>query len=323
MIDHRLHVLRMLSARGTVAATAEALHYTPSAVSAQLRSLSDELGVALLVPQGRRLKLTNAGTVLLRRSHELFELWEDIAGDVQRSSEQISGTLRLCGFSTASAVLLPGAVKLISQALPNAQVKIIEAEPEECFELLLNNEVDVAVFIPTTNVPARSDIRFEQESLLRDPLDLLVPQSHRLANRESVALDEFGDEAWIVDRPGTAYHQLFFAACASIGLVPTIAHHATEWDSATAMVGEGMGVALVPRLARLPEGSPVTRLPIHGEPRPDRHILTGIRRGSRSNPLIAQALIALHEVAGNVPHASRTSCHSCAADPRPLSDTHF
>lgn len=301
MIDHRLHVLRMLSALGTVAATAEALHYTPSAVSAQLRSLSDELGVALLVPQGRRLKLTTAGEVLLQRSHELFELWENISGEVQRSSGQITGKLRMSGFSTAAAALLPAAAKLVTTAEPGTTVRIIEADPEECFELLLAREVDLAVFIPTVNVPERSDIRFEQQSLLRDPLDLLVPQSHRFAGRASVALEEVGDEDWIVDRPGTAYHQLFLAAYASIGLVPAITHHATEWDSATALVGEGMGVALVPRLARLPGGYPVIRLPLHGEPRPDRHILTGIRRGSESNPLVSRALAALREVAASVP----------------------
>ena len=82
MIDHRLQVLRLLAHHGTVTATAEALHYTPSAVSAQLRSLSEQLGVTLLVPKGRGVKLTPAGRLLLSRADDLYERWEQIRAEL-------------------------------------------------------------------------------------------------------------------------------------------------------------------------------------------------------------------------------------------------
>ena len=133
--------------------------------------------------------------------------------------------------------------------------------------------------------------------LLDDPLDLLVPASHPLANRRSVLLHQAADEPWILDRPGRAYHQLLLTACAAAGFTPAIAHEASEWETGAALVGEGLGVALVPRLGRQPPGYPVARVPLRGNPTPARHILTGVRRGSRNQHAIAVALDALAEIA--------------------------
>ncbi|EHI41914.1 transcriptional regulator, partial [Rhodococcus opacus PD630] len=67
----RLRVLRELADRGTVAATAQALSMTPSAVSQQLKILSREAGVTLLEPAGRRLRLTDAGQALVVRADDV------------------------------------------------------------------------------------------------------------------------------------------------------------------------------------------------------------------------------------------------------------
>ena len=64
-----------------------------------------------------------------------------------------------------------------------------------------------------------------------------------------------------------------------------------------ALVGAGLGVALAPRLARLPAGYPVVRVPLRGDPSPARHILTATRRGRREHPLVAQALRVLDDAA--------------------------
>src|SRR5262249_9214145 len=72
MIDHRLHVLRVLAACGTVNGAAATLNYTPSAVSHQIRGLAQELGVTLLVKEGRGVRLTPAARLLLARADELF-----------------------------------------------------------------------------------------------------------------------------------------------------------------------------------------------------------------------------------------------------------
>ncbi|MBR7503225.1 LysR family transcriptional regulator, partial [Mycobacterium tuberculosis] len=92
--------------------------------------------------------------------------------------------------STAAASLLPLTADRVMGAHPDCTVRIIEADPQECFDLLVADQADIAVVVATDPLPPRSDTRFEQSALFSDRLDLLVPSRHRLAGRESVALGE-------------------------------------------------------------------------------------------------------------------------------------
>lgn len=297
MIDRRLLVLRMLAEHGTVTATAAALNYTPSAVSAQLRGLAEQLGVDLLEPDGRGLRLTPAGRVLVERSADLIRLWEQIRAEVTEQADVDSPVLRLCGFSTPMAAILPNLVTRLQVRWPHLLVRIDEADPATCFEMLLTDAADVAVIVATHDVPAAADPRFEQRALLSDPLDLLVREDHPMASRTSLDLATLATEKWITDRAGTAYHQLFLTACLAVGFVPNIAHHASEWDTAAALVATGLGIALIPRLARLPEGYPVRRVRLRGDSAPSRSIIVAIRAGSSQHPVIAEALAGLKVLA--------------------------
>jgi DNA-binding transcriptional LysR family regulator len=124
-----------------------------------------------------------------------------------------------------------------------------------------------------------------------------VPAEHPLAGRSSVLLSEAAGEPWLADRPGRPHHRLVLTACAEAGFTPAIAHEAAEWDTGAALVAAGLGVALAPRLARLPAGYSVVRVPLRGDPSPARHILTGVRRGRREHPVLAEALRVLDEAA--------------------------
>lgn len=297
MIDPRLQVLRVVAARGTVTAAAELLNFSPSAVSHQLRSLANDLGVPLLERDGRRVRLTAAAQVLLEHADDLYARWEEIRSDLERTAPDQVTSFRLCGFSTAASALLPHVAARVRARHPHCTVGIIEADPEECFDLLLAQQADLAVVVATASIPPGTDPRFDQQSLLDDPLDLLVPAGHRLAGRRSVLLSEAADEAWIMDRPGRPHHGLVLTACGAAGFTPSIAHQATEWDTGAALVGAGLGVALIPRLARLPSGDLIVRVPLRGDPTPARRILTAVRSGSRGGPAVTTALEALEEIA--------------------------
>jgi DNA-binding transcriptional LysR family regulator len=301
MIDPRLHVLRMLAAHGTVTATAKALHFTPSAVSHQLRTLAEDLDVVLLVPQGRGVRLTPAARILLSHVDALFSSWEHIRGLLAAESGSYAGSLRICGFSTAAAALLPAVVTALRASRPALEVRIIEADPAECLDLLLADDADLAVIVSTEAAPSSADSPVETHFLLDDPLELLVPAGHPLASRPDVGLGETADQQWIVDRLGRPHRQLVFNSCAEAGFTPTVAHEAVEWDTAAALVAAGFGVCLVPRLARLPSGYPIVRVPLRGDPAPSRHIRTVVRRGSGSQPVLAEALEVLTRTAAAVP----------------------
>ncbi len=290
MIDPKLRVLQLVAHHGTVTAAAAALHYTPSAVSHQLRQLASELGVELVTQSGRGIRLTAAATTVLRHADVLQAQAQRARAELAATADEPAGPFTLCGFSTAATRLLPAAAATLRDRYPQLRVRVIEAEPTRCFDLLLAGDADLALVIATADTPPTSDARFDQHPLLDDPLDLVVPDGHPLTTRPRVTLADAADEPWIVGRPGGTYHHLVLTACMAAGFTPNIVHYADEWDTGTALVAYDFGIILVPRLARLPENWPVERIPLHGEPAPARRILAATRPGSREHPVTSTAV---------------------------------
>lgn len=304
MLDHRLTVLRTFAAQETIAATAEALGYSPSAVSAQLREYQRALGVRLLVKDGRGLRLTAAGAVLVARTDDLVAQWEDVHAAVRDADDRLAPAfVRLGGFSTATGSLLSPVAARLRARHPALEVHIIEADPARCVDLLTADRLDIAVIVAMQMTQELNERRVEQIPLLDDPLDVLVPADHPLAGRESVGLDELGGDPWITDRPGTPYRALFVTAFTAAGTIPRVVHQVSDWGSQEALVSDGLGVAFIPRLMRLSAESRAVRVPLHGPSAPSRRVLAIMRRGASSHSLFTEALAELRTAA----EATRTS----------------
>jgi DNA-binding transcriptional LysR family regulator len=301
MIDlRRLTVLRAIAQYGTVTAAAEAVHLTPSAVSQQVRQLGRELGVTLLQPQGRRVRLTEAARALLRNADAIEELWQRTEADLHATAfGEPSGMLRVAGFpSAASSLLAPMAVQL-HRSWPELRVQVREAEPLECFDLLFSGDTDLAVVEATPDNPPLEDPRFDQWPLLDDPFDLLTVADHARAREPGPALEDLATESWVLGTPGSgcSARQLVWAACRSAGFAPVVAHEAREWSVVATLVSHGLGIALVPRLAQLPPHLDLVRTPLTGRYVPSRRFLGVARRGSDGHPAIAAAIALLGELA--------------------------
>lgn len=271
---------------------------TPSAVSHQMQALARELGVALLEPVGRGVRLTPAARTLLAHGQILNAQWEQARADMAtHGSGEVGGALRFCAFSTAAAAVVPRALDDLRREHPALRVHLREAEPARAFDLLVADDTDIVVVVVIPDMPPASDPAFEQRALYDEPLDILVSPEHPLAGRDSVGLSEFATDSWIGASPGTTYHQLVTLACASAGFAPDVAHYADEWDTGAALVARGFGVGLVPRLADLPARHRTRRIAISAPPTPIRRVITAVRAGSGRQPTIAVGLAALRQVA--------------------------
>jgi DNA-binding transcriptional LysR family regulator len=290
----RLHVLRVVHQLGTVTAAARSLHLTPSAVSQQLRQLAHELDVPLLEPDGRRVRLTPAALTLLRHADDIAARWEQARGDLQADAGRGTASLRMAGFTSSLRTLVIPAVEHLRAREPGLAVRIMEVETAGAFGRLLTGDIDIAVTLPNQGGPPLDDPRFEQQPLLDEPQDLLVPLDHRLAGPGPVALEDVAQEPWVLPAPGTCdHHELTAAACAAAGFTAKVAHEAMDWSAVAAIVAAGLGVCLKPRLVRVPAELPVVAVPLAGPAAPRRRLLTCTRRGSHGQPHIAAGLDAL------------------------------
>lgn len=300
MIDTRLTMLSMIALHGTVTAAAEAMQYSPSTVSYQIKRLGTELNVELLEHRGRYVQLTPAATKLLEHVDVMTAEWERALTNLDAYASSVSGTLTLCGFSTAASILLPRTMQALNTEFPQLATQAVEAEASECYDLLLSGDADLGVIVVSAETPARNDARFSHDFLIDDPLDLIVPRDHPLAQGSSVSLTDVAEETWIIGRPGTTYHQLVMANCASAGFTPHIGHYANEWETGMALVSGGFGVCVVSRLSRASELHPVQRIPLSGEHAPTRHIAAITRAGAKDRRATRYALDALKQGAANL-----------------------
>ncbi len=316
MIDlRRLQILRELDRCGTIAATAEAVHLTPSAVSQQLASLSREAGTPMLEPDGRRVRLTAAAELLLRHAHEVFTHLEHAESDLAAFRRGDAGLVKLGAFPTAiRGVAVPVIAELRGTRL---ELQIREIQPEHTVDALLSRKVDIALTLTGgAEVLGADDARLTDEHLLDDIMDVAMPIGHRLAGQDAVDLRELMDEDWITHMPGVPCWAAMRAACARAGFVPRSRHHADDFTGAVALVAAGEGLCLLPRLAQGPFSSdPVVIRPTSSEP-PLRRIAVQYRAGTADQPHIAPVLAALRRVA-LVHHAATADARGADASVGP------
>ncbi|MBB4710800.1 DNA-binding transcriptional LysR family regulator [Streptomyces luteogriseus] len=296
MIDlRRLHVLRAVAHYGTVTAAARALHFTPSAASQQVRQLARDLGVDLLEPQGRGVRLTPAAESLLAHADAIQARWDQAELDLRADHGAPSGVLRVTGFPVAVSVLLAPMAARLGERHPRLSVRITEAAVPESFDLLFEGDTDLAIVEATPHNPPLSDTRFDQQPLLDDPFDLVVPEGHRLAGRARVDLAEAAREAWIAPVEASPCRPHVLSACGAAGFTPEVVHHALDWNVCAHLVAHRLGVALIPRLAHLTPHLPITRVRCTGDPH--RKLLTCTRTGGHARPAVAAALEELRGLA--------------------------
>ncbi len=142
---HRLRLLRELKHRGTLAAVASALSYSPSSVSQQLSLLETEVGVPLLEPVGRRVRLTPQAEILVAHTEAVLARLERAEADIATSLSGLTGTLRIASFQTAALALVPAALTLLRAEHPALRVHVTQAEPETALRALLAGDFDLVV----------------------------------------------------------------------------------------------------------------------------------------------------------------------------------
>ncbi|WP_433450376.1 LysR family transcriptional regulator [Streptomyces sp. CA-142005] len=285
----KLQILRTLRERGTVTATAEALHMTPSAVSQQLTNLARQLGVPLLEAQGRRVRLTDAARLVLAHTEPVFEQLERTEAALAAYTQGEAGEVRVGAFPTSVPALVVPAVRALRDTHPGVSVRVREAEAAEAYDLLAAGEVDLALSL-AAEAPSAADPRFTQVPLLADPLDVALPPDHPLARADSLNLTDLAADPWIFGGSGP-WSDITRRACEAAGFSPHQGHSASGWTAILAMVEAGMGVALVPRMAAGRRDGVVMR--DLGADGPVRHVTAAVRRGGETRRAVNRVLDAL------------------------------
>lgn len=220
-----------------------------------MKALEQSAGTPLLVRVGREARLTEAGEVLLRHAVGVLAGLAAAEEEVAAIAGLRSGRVRLVSFSSGSSTLVPTAVARLRAASPGTRVSLVEAEPPRSVEMVRMGEADIALAFRYPSAPGAgrdgegegewADLAFRR--LLTDELVCLVPDGHRFARSERVSIGELAEEPWIAGCPRCRRHLV--EVCAEVGFTPRIDFATDDYPAVVGLVGAGLGVAVLPRLA--------------------------------------------------------------------------
>jgi DNA-binding transcriptional LysR family regulator len=302
MLDvRRLRLLSELKVRGTLAGVAEALAYTPSAVSQQLALLEKEAGVELLQKVGRRVQLTPQAEILVQHTELLLERLEIAEADMTASLTTVSGTVRVAVFQSAAHAVIPQALTLLGTEYPDLRVEITEREPElGLFEVSARDfDLVIAEQYPGHTRAHWADL--DRVNLAADALRLAVPPvppaplapdgaerpaaatpGRRVAAPDIESLQDAAAWPWVMEPEGTASRQWATQLCRSAGFEPDVRFETADLVAHIRLIQSGNAVGVLPDLVWSGATPTVRLLEIPGAP--ERTVFTAARRSSAGRP---------------------------------------
>jgi DNA-binding transcriptional LysR family regulator len=301
MLDlRRLRLLSELARRGTIAEVARVVGYTPSAISQSLLQLEREAGVPLLERDGRRVRLTPAARGLVARTDRVLAELDAAEAELAADHGTVRGTVVIGAFPSAAAGLVVPAVADLYERHPELSCPVVEHEPEDGIPVLRSGELDVLVSESYEGVAAVPTGGLESHELLTEPLLLMLPREPGRAQGESepVALKSLAEAPWIAGLAGTQFAAALDGACRKAGFTPRIVHRADDARLLETLVASGLGVGLLPALART--GSDAVRFASATPAPPRRHVSALVRSGAARRPSLSAVLAALMRQAAMV-----------------------
>jgi molybdate transport repressor ModE-like protein len=266
----RLRVFDAVARTGSVAAAARSLRMTGPAVSQHLRRLEGEVGAALVERAGRGLRLTDAGQVLAGHARSVARVVEQAERDLAGRDGELYGTVRVGAISSVIRGFLLRRVREFVERHPRVRLSVCDGETVDHLRALHEDGLDVVIAESWHDLPSTMSHGAKVTRLFTERARLVLPDGHRLADRNTVRFSELADEVWTCCPPGSDAHsalaQLVRRAGAELHVGFPVADHSTQLE----VVANGLAVACIPELS-LPQEPAGIRI-VDTDPAPLRSI---------------------------------------------------
>jgi DNA-binding transcriptional LysR family regulator len=267
---------------------AEALFLTQPSVTARIQALERDLGERLFERSGRGVRLTEVGSCFLPHAERVLQALSSGREAIDSLRNLQSGTLVLASAPTISTYVLPGVLKTFRSRFPRVEVSVRTGRSEQVMQMLLADEAQVGL----VRAVYHQDI--ETQGIVEDELILVSNASHELAGQGGVTVEELGDHPFIFFDRNSSYYAFAQGLFRQHGIVPRTQLELDSMETSKTMVEEGLGIALLPRIAVEREiiTGTLVEIPITGMPNPTRQIALITRRSRPLGP-VAQSFVEI------------------------------
>ena len=294
----QMRALKEVASRGSLSAAAESLSYTQPAISQQIATLEREVGMRLLERGKRPVGFTDAGRALLAHAEAVLSRLDDAEQELAEIKGLRAGRLRLASFPTAFATLVPRALAVFTERHPDVLVSVVDDHLDGLIRRLAGWELDLALIYRHEPLP-EPPVELDLVHLFDEPFELLLPRGHRFAGRRSLRLDQLRDETWIGGTPTSAYQRIVLYSCQQAGFEPRVAYGTEDYRAVQEFVANGLGVAILPRLALSATPARVATVAVGPHP-PVRRVFAARLAKSFRSPATDTMVSVLKETAAAV-----------------------
>lgn len=239
----RLQTFVDLARLGTVAAVAESSAYSTSAVSQQISRLESDLGVELVEPHGRRLRLTPAGRVLSELAPSVLDRWEATRSAVAGSVAVMRGVVSMSAFQTAFLTIVPSVLAALEEQFPFLELRCTQAEPERAIPGVFSREFDIAIIERYAGRPAAPNPELTEEPLGADTMYVAIPDGHH-----ATTVGDLADATWALEARGGPAREWALDICRRAGFEPHAAHETSDVIVQCTLAQQGAAAAFIPGL---------------------------------------------------------------------------
>ena len=242
-----LELMRELAQRGTLAAVAAATYRTPSALSQQLRTAERELGVALVEPSARGLRLTWAGQVLAHGADDVLAALESVQATLDAGRGEPRGIVQIGTLPSAGAALLPQLFATLAGGPLTVTVEDYDLAEADFATRTLDADIVIGHSLVSDKPAGSKGLR--TVVLTREPLDVAVPADHPLAPQSFLNAAQVAIEPWIVVPQGYPFATVHERIEAVSGIRLQSLAQVKDNRLVESMVSQGLGLGLLPRFS--------------------------------------------------------------------------
>jgi len=270
---HQLRYFRAVARFRSFTRAAEHEHVAQPSLSQQIRKLEGELGARLFNRLGRKITLTPFGERFEEHARRALAELDGAKQEVEELMGLRQGTVWVGAVPTVAPYLLPTILTAFTRRYPGVTLQVHEDLTTSLVERLSNGDLDLALL----SLPAGGP-ELQAEPLLDDRMLLAVSTRHRLwrQRRRRIAFRDITHEPFLLLKDGHCFRDDVLHICKRSRLSPNVVFEGGQFDTLLAMVAAGVGITLLPEMARAHSRRPGVGLLEFFPPQPRR--IVGIVR---------------------------------------------
>jgi LysR family hydrogen peroxide-inducible transcriptional activator len=237
-----LECLAAVAEHGTISAAAEACAIAQPSLSAQIKKVEDELGLAIFERSKRGMRVTDAGRFVLEQVHALLAEARQLQDVAAAAQDPLAGALKIGAIATLGPYLVPHLLAPLRGAFPRLRLVLNEGLTDGLVRDLVEGRADVALL----SMPVH-DKHIVVHPIFFEPFVAIVPNASPYAGRKSLRLADLDDERMLLMNEGHCLRDQALSLCKSR---PGLSErHAASIETLRQMVAAGAGHSVVPALA--------------------------------------------------------------------------